>query len=186
MANWLERARREIRGSPNWTTADSDERGLTAVVAVAEQAESGKSGPSIGSNDSALDAVLLENEEAAIRVWLDHIDETDPAVIAEVLNKCRTDNEAQTYFLNRAEEGLTLPTFDDDRRYCAECTNLTPRGLCLAARRGEIKASRTYYPLDHIPKRCEGYVPDPNDSDRRLGRERWPILHQKGDNHADD
>jgi hypothetical protein len=180
MINWLERARREIPESANRPTADSDERNLTAVTAVTDQASSENSGPSIGSIDSAPDAVLSEIEEAAIRTWLDLIDETDPVVISEVLNKCRTDKEALAYFLHRAEEVPNPLFFDDDRRHCTECANLTARGLCLAARRGEVMASRrTYHPVDHIPRRCEGYAPGPNDTDRRPGRERWPYLLPK-------
>lgn len=65
---------------------------------------------------------------------------------------------------------------DDDRRRCDQCTNLTPRGLCLAARRDEIVASRNYEPVRDFPRRCEGYAPGPNDADRRPGRVRWPGL----------
>ena len=66
----------------------------------------------------------------------------------------------------------------DDRRFCGQCGNL--RGLqCLAARRGEIAAaSRSYEPVDDIPRRCEGYAPKLDDPDRRHGRERWPGLLQ--------
>jgi hypothetical protein len=104
MANWLERARREIPRSTDCTTANSDERGLTAVTAVAQQASSGISGPSIGSNGSALHTVLPEIEEVAIREWLAYIEETDPEIIAEVVDKCRADTGARAYFLRRAEE----------------------------------------------------------------------------------
>jgi len=69
---------------------------------------------------------------------------------------------------------------DDDRRHCAECVNLTPGGRCLAARRGEIAASRNYQPLEDIPRRCEGYAPKADDPDQRPGRERWPGLTIKG------
>lgn len=69
---------------------------------------------------------------------------------------------------------------DDDRRYCVECVNLMPSGLCIAAKSGEIKASRAYHPVDDIPRRCEGYVPGPDDHDQRPGREVWPNLYQKG------
>ena len=75
---------------------------------------------------------------------------------------------------------------DDDRRRCTECTNLTPRGACQAARRGEIAASRDYRPLNHTPRRCEGYLPGPEDTDRRPGRERWPRLLRLEDAHASD
>ena len=81
MTNWLERARHEIQRSADQTTANSDEGSLTAVTAVAEQAESRKPGASIGSNGSTPDAILTKIEETAIRAWLAHIEETDPAII---------------------------------------------------------------------------------------------------------
>ncbi len=73
---------------------------------------------------------------------------------------------------------------DDDRRTCAECANLTGRGLCLAARRGEIVASRSYEPTRDLRRRCEGYMPGVDDSDRRPGQERWPRLTWKGNDDA--
>lgn len=73
---------------------------------------------------------------------------------------------------------------DDDRRACEQCTNLTGRGLCLAARRGEVVASRSYEPIRDLPRRCEGYMPGVDDADRRPGLERWPGLIQKGNDHA--
>jgi len=129
---------------------------------------------------------LTAAEETAVRTWLDDIDETDPTIITELLNKCNTDEKAKAYFLRRTEEVPKPLPFNDDRRYCTECANLTANGLCVAARRGEVMASRTYHPVDHIPRRCEGYAPGPNDTDRRPGRERWPDLLQERGNHADD
>lgn len=75
---------------------------------------------------------------------------------------------------------------NDDRRTCDQCGNLTEGGLCLAARRGEIVANRIYAPIRDLPRRCEGYAPGAADADRRLGRERWPGLIQKGGDHATD
>lgn len=68
---------------------------------------------------------------------------------------------------------------NDDRRHCAQCTNLTSSGLCLSARRSEIIASRDYHPIDSIPRRCEGYLPKSDDHDHRTGQERWPWLIRK-------
>ena len=128
---------------------------------------------------------MIGEEETAIRAWLAHIEETDDAdIIAEVLNQCGADLEARAYFLRRAEE-VARPLPDDyDRRHCAQCTNLTPGGRCLAARRGVINASRTYHPINHLPRRCEGYAPGPDDPDRRPGHQRWPGLIQKGGDNA--
>ena len=197
MANWLERATREIPQSAGRATANTAERSLTAVTAVREPGESEISRASIGSNGSAPAAGLREieaankatvpmtpSEELAIRAWLAHIEETDPAIIADLLDKCRTDADTRAYFIRRAGEVPRPVAFDDDRRRCDQCANLTGRGLCLAARRGEIVASRTYEPVRDLPRRCEGYTPKPEDTDRRSGRERWPGLIQKGDDHA--
>ncbi len=78
----------------------------------------------------------------------------------------------------------TEATDDDDRRTCTQCANLTGRGRCLAARRGEIVASRNYEPIRDLPRRCEGYMPGVEDADRRPGQERWPGLIWKGNDDA--
>lgn len=43
-------------------------------------------------------------DEATIRAWLESINEHDPACIAEVLDRCRTDAEALAYYLGRSKE----------------------------------------------------------------------------------
>ncbi len=167
MANWLERAKHQIPQSAGEATAKTDERNPTAVTAV----------PKPGAPENSLPVTTAE--EAVIRAWLAHIEETDEAIIAIVLDQCRTDADALRYFLRRAEEVPHPVDFDDDRRRCDQCANLTPRGLCLAARRGEIVANRNYEPVRDFPRRCEGYTPGPNDPDHRPGRVRWPGLIQK-------
>ena len=67
----------------------------------------------------------------------------------------------------------------DDRRRCTECANFASGGRCLAAWRGELSAmvSRRYSPAQpERLRRCEGYAPGFNDSNRRPGAERWPGL----------
>lgn len=49
-------------------------------------------------------APLTASEETAIRGWLALIEETDPAIINEVLDKCRADPETRKYFVMRAGE----------------------------------------------------------------------------------
>ena len=51
-----------------------------------------------------LETDALTGDMAAIRLWLSHIGETDPAIIDEVLDKCRTDPDAMDYFAGRAGE----------------------------------------------------------------------------------
>jgi hypothetical protein len=160
MANWLERARREIPQSAGRTTANSAERNPTALTAVREPGEPENSWASIGSNGSApaarfrvIEAAnkatvpMTPGEESAIRAWLAHIEETDPAIIAHLLDKCRTDADARSYFIGQAEEVPRPIPFADDRR-------------------------------------CEGYVPRATDADQRPGRERWPGLGEKESNDA--
>lgn len=147
MANWLERAQREIPQSPGGATAIADERNLTAVTAVPPSGSpeisralsavmavraSGEpeiSRASIGSNGSASAAGFREiaaankatermtpDEELSIREWLTYIEETDPAIIADLLDKCRTDSDARCYFIGRAVEVRRPVAVDDDRR----------------------------------------------------------------------
>lgn len=129
-------------------------------------------------------APLTACDETAIRAWLALIEETDPATIAEVIGQCQRDADARDYFTGRAaadnlQKNEGNAAFDDDRRTCDQCANLIAR-RCLAAKRGEIVASRNYEPIRDLPRRCEGYAPGADDPDRRHGRERWPGLIQKG------
>lgn len=125
-------------------------------------------------------APLTVNEETAIRSWLALIDETDSSVIAEVIAQCQRDANARDYYKSQAAAELPKPSsIPDDRRTCDQCTNLV--GLrCQAAKRGEINASRNFEPIRDLLQRCEGYAPDVEDPDRRLGRERWSMRIYKG------
>ena len=51
-------------------------------------------------------APLIDADEAAILAWLNHIGETDPPTIGEVIDRCRSDLEARGYFVGRAMEEL--------------------------------------------------------------------------------
>jgi hypothetical protein len=62
---------------------------------------------------------------------------------------------------------------NDDRHYCHQCANLTASRYCLAAQRGEIKASKGYRPSTDLPFRCEGYQPKRDDPDQCTAVERW-------------
>lgn len=110
---------------------------------------------------------LSGTDEAAVRAWLAHIGEIDPACISEVLGLCRQDATALDYFLGRAREAVQLAT-DDDRRTCAQCDQLNSRGQCLAARCGEIDAARNYSPVRDILRRCHAFVP------KGEGYDSWP------------
>jgi hypothetical protein len=118
---------------------------------------------------------MTVEEEALIRAWLSLIQETESATIADVIERCQQDADARSYFAGRATELPKPDPFPDDRRTCDQCANLIAR-RCQAAKRGKIVAGRHYEPIHDLPRRCEGYSPGPDDTDRRPGRERWPGL----------
>ena len=75
-------------------------------------------------------------------------------------------------------ESIAAPWRDgDNRRRCTNCGNLNERGLCLAAHRGEIKASRTYTPIRDLLRRCEGFKALPDDPDQRNAWDRWGTIY---------
>lgn len=47
---------------------------------------------------------MTAEQEAAARAWLAHIQESDPAAIADVLERCQRDPRAREYVLERASE----------------------------------------------------------------------------------
>ena len=65
---------------------------------------------------------LSTEDESSIRAWLAHIEETDPDIIAELLDQCRADSEARRYFLQRAEEVPETVT-SNERITCGECVH---------------------------------------------------------------
>jgi len=81
---------------------------------------------------------------------------------------------------NSGPEKVALVAWDDDRRPCTACANLTPRDhRCLAAWRGERPGSATldYHPVTDLPRRCECYAPKSGEPDQRPGDVRWPYLN---------
>jgi hypothetical protein len=69
--------------------------------------------------------------------------------------------------------------WDEERRYCTDCANLTTRDhRCLAAWRGERpgNAPRDYHPVVDLLRCCESYTPKATEPDQRTGAERWPNL----------
>jgi|GEM_PF-6774575 len=73
----------------------------------------------VSANDTASTPVTAE-EEKAIRTWLEHIKETDPATIAEVVDKCRNDLEARRYFMKRSKE-VPEPVTVNHPMTCGDC-----------------------------------------------------------------
>ena len=64
---------------------------------------------------------LSPDEESSILAWLAHIEETDSAIIAEVVDKCRNDREARRYFLKRSEE-VPEPVTASHSIACGDCS----------------------------------------------------------------
>lgn len=83
-----------------------------------KQAELRSCAPSARNTQQA--EIMTADNEATIRSWLAHIEETDPEIIAEVLDKCRTDLEARAYFLHRAEE-VPSPVARGHQVTCGGC-----------------------------------------------------------------
>ena len=48
-------------------------------------------------------APMSAEEETAIQAWLTHIEETDPAIIAEVIDQCQQDADARDYFIQKVK-----------------------------------------------------------------------------------
>jgi hypothetical protein len=134
------------------------------------------------ANDSVSPAVAAELHELVAIVGADWLE----AERAEALAVAIADpDSALACFRALAAEhdnGRTSATPDDGMRPCVTCANLTAKGQCLAVARGEplgwgVTAARVYFPIwTDRPHRCAGYLPRPDDADRRTGKERWPFL----------
>ena len=131
-----------------------------------------------------LSAPLTAHDEEAIRAWLALIEGNDPAILAEVVDRCQRDADARDYFTRGATaERPTSDTAPDDRRNCDQCRNLRQR-VCVIAKpeaEGLVVATRGYRPDPVRKLRCVGYTAGPEDADRRSGHGRWPELIQEGD-----
>lgn len=145
-----------------------------ATTATQEQ----RRGDIVATVASVTVASQPEIKTKAVRAWLALLGETDPATLAELIERCRHDPQLRAYVSQQAKaEQPGLDSSPDDRRTCGQCFNLL-KGRCQAARRGEIAASRSYEPVRDLPRRCEAYRPKPDEADRRSGLERWPGLLQ--------
>jgi hypothetical protein len=69
---------------------------------ASQQAESGEKEGATGASESLPFMPMTTEEETVIRAWLARIEESDPAIIAEVLTRCREDSDARAYFVGRA------------------------------------------------------------------------------------
>lgn len=99
---------------------------------------------------------MTAEQDAAIRAWLEHIDESDAEVVADVLNRCCTDLTARLYVLQCAEE-MPPPPALTNRVICSDCRYFDridhPHlGHCA---RGEIEAIAGLWDTDH--RWCDSY-----------------------------
>lgn len=147
-----------------------------ATVTVAKSPQGQTAAP-----EAVTAELLAASEEEAIRAWLELIEETNPATIAEVIGQCKRDADARDYSTGRAAAELHKPyPFSDDRRTCQQCHKRAPSGICTAATPGGlVSANRGYRPRPDLLQRCKGFIPLSDDTDQRQGAERWPGLTDK-------
>lgn len=107
---------------------------------------------------------LSSDEKSNILAWLAHIDETDPAIIAEVVDECRNDWKARRYFLKRSEE-VPEQVAHNHPNTCGECVHFEritepfrhPHlGHCA---KGEPEAIAGLWDTDR--RYCERFLPRP-------------------------
>ncbi|MFQ5643988.1 MAG: hypothetical protein ACE5FQ_09835 [Thiogranum sp.] len=108
-------------------------------------------------------APLSPDEKSGIRVWLAHIEETDTAIIEEVLDQCRNGLEARRYFHKRSEE-VPEPTICDRPVRCGDCIHFNridhPHlGHCA---KGEPEAVAGLWDTDR--RYCDCFLPAPKTS----------------------
>jgi hypothetical protein len=102
---------------------------------------------------------LSPDEESSIRPWLAHIEETDPTIITEVLDKCRDELDARRYVLKRSEE-VPGTVFKHEWITCGDCIHFKPidhphLGHCA---KGEPEAIAGLWDSDL--RYCERYIPN--------------------------
>lgn len=89
----------------------------TATVATVATQEGLEEGTVAKVASVAVATQLLAEEESAIRGWLAHINETEPAKIAEAIAKCGSDAKTRLYCLEQASQVPPKPELD----YTASC-----------------------------------------------------------------
>jgi len=88
----------------------------------------------------------VKEEDAAIRAWLDHIEETDPTIVQCVIDQCSRDAEAKAYFLDHAKQANIEPQSEllpSDSATCKTCKHFQRidhphMGHCLGGERNSI------------------------------------------------
>lgn len=75
------------------------------------------------SQNNAQQAQSRASEDDAVKNWLAHIEETDPQIIADVIQQCHADPEANEYFLGRAKEVFSPLQLSNDTNTPPEQNN---------------------------------------------------------------
>ena len=92
----------------------------TATLATPATHKGARAGTVANVASVAVANQLLAEEETAIRVLLAHIEETDPATIADVLARCQSDAQARAYCLEQARQ-IPPPPEPDYTATCGAC-----------------------------------------------------------------
>lgn len=108
--------------------------------------------------NNATHMLMTANEHRKILDWLAFIDETSTQVIAEILERARTNPDAKKHYLQRA---FDVPQPPDRGRYCGMCQHFkrlphTNMGTC-----GNEHALHSLDLLDTEPRECSNYCPKP-------------------------
>jgi hypothetical protein len=103
-------------------------KAATAIPATSATQSKGKDATvarmatlAVANPTEAKTALITAKEEKAIRAWLAHIEETDPVIIAEVMDKCQREGEARAYFLQRSKEVREPDLYRV--HHCGECVH---------------------------------------------------------------
>jgi hypothetical protein len=115
---------------------------------------------------------LSSDDESNIQDWLAHIEETDPSMIADVVDKCRNDLDVRRYFLKRSSEAPETVTLNQPN-FCSGCSHFKRTdhphlGHCA---KGEPEAIAGLWDVDK--RYCEQFLPRPqrnHDDQLRLAR----------------
>lgn len=154
------------------TVATDEVRPGPRVASVATVSVAKPAGRVVGANSTDL-AALVRNVGAA---WA-----FSPAEVDEALTHALAKpDEARECFEALAVEAVMASSDPDDRIRCRDCRNLRLTGVCLAAT--HLKAARTFSPDPMLPRRCEAFVPMPDNPDQRSGADRWGNLDGKAAN----
>jgi len=139
----------------------------TATVATPATHNGAKAGTVANVASVAVANQLLAEEETAIRAWLAHIEETDPATIADVLARCQSDAQARAFCLEQARQ-IPPPPEPDYTATCGACRHFQridhPNlGHCA---QGEPEAPTGLWDTDRRRCRSFEHAPDRQEDSR--------------------